>query len=1189
MSTEFFSNSTTSLAPSKQLSLDNFFARSDQIEFLKTCLLSTNDEDHTTGMDASAMSMSYSSFSVMSGSGDSRGSTRGRRKRKSNAQLVYVTGAAGVGKTALLMKAVQAAERGLEKDDNPLLFGDARFDSRTSPVEAIQSCVDTIVKNIQQAGDLKCRCCNQQPQTKETDDGEHEEGEGEDGDDPQCECLGQLLLNMEADHKDLLQVLVPSTSRLFSPKDDSDCHLDDQEDAASISLLETITAEQQEEDDNEGEHVDASTKNFSANNKDALVQLQVALKSLFRALSQRRRVVLLFDDLHRAPADSFDLLGAIATDIEASNLVLCGTYRDKEVTPELKKFQRKLSSRLRTNSIHSLHVGNFSAREVKLMMSELLDSSGDDELTEELSTLIHQRTAGNIFFIKQLLESIQQENMIQFDWMSGKWKCDINLVQQQTAVSENVLEVVVHKIQRLDPQVQSLLQLCACLGSSKVSVEWVEICLPAFYQVEEEASRHYTKLLEVACAEKMLDDLGNGWFKFSHDMVQESVRLLLPKGQEQAELHWTLGRLLFEHIDAEGCLAVKCKLKFLCADLINMGVAGVSPEEKESLDIAKLNLEAAKSANKMSAFHPACQYCQAGINSLGNQPSVDGDHGIVLLDLYVLYAEMLHCTGDFNEAKKYCELVFEQSTFEDHKVPCYITMMQVLNAEAKNEEAVVFGLGALKALGEAIPKKLNKFDSAFEKSKGSKTWISCKDEDVLSLPLMKNERKAACIQVMQCMLTPLTHLSKSDLCTRILKRMMTLTLKYGLTEWAPEAFAIAGADLVARKDDLDQGYRLGKLALALIDRLQAKSVRGRVCWWTTIFTFWWKEPLTNCLDICIDGYRCGMGYGDTHFAFYNIIAYALAYFYSGLPLKPLLDDLDKYCHQMIEYRQYMVLFSIIPCWQVTLNLCGEQPSGPLDMTKGLAVDKQDIAGNDQKVGEQATWSFLMQISFYLGDIEQAAMLADRLEDLDLGLFCAQVFYPTRVFFFSLIAIEQYRTTRKRKFKQKAKKHADLISKWISSGALNLTHKGLILRAELSSISSKTTPEKSQSLYDKAFSTAMRCGFLQDAALTCQLAAAFCEQDLPEYAVPYAVKAFDNWQAWDAVVVASHIEKKYPEIFGGSGSLGSSMGSSQHSERSSERGSRRSRFGAYKGRPRFSFTSSRRHLDIVSQEFHNSDH
>ena len=155
-----------------------------------------------------------------------------------------------------------------------------------------------------------------------------------------------------------------------------------------------------------------------ASNKETWVQLRMALKSFFRALTKSRKIVLVFDDLHRACADSFDLLTAIATDIEASNLVLCCTFRDNEVSPELRKFQRILSSRLRAHAIHTVHVGSFSLEELHKMMIEVLDTNESDEMTGELSRLIHQRTAGNIFFIRQLLESLQQENLIQFDWMN---------------------------------------------------------------------------------------------------------------------------------------------------------------------------------------------------------------------------------------------------------------------------------------------------------------------------------------------------------------------------------------------------------------------------------------------------------------------------------------------------------------------------------------------------------------------------------------------------------------------------------------------------------------------------------------------------------------------------------------------------------------------------------------------------
>ncbi|CAB9499893.1 Protein tyrosine kinase [Seminavis robusta] len=1052
--------------------------------------------------------------------------------------------------------------------------------------------------------------------------------------------------------------------------DDEDAEDDTQSTNSSLSSTSTSTIGDDDESISSGGGRDNRTSLM------AKVHLQVALKSFFLALAKVQKVVLLLDDLQWGNKESFGLLQAILVankkEPKNYNLVLLATYRDNAVTDELRAFQHRLDAASTTSLAAPwktvIHLQSFSRGEVNQMLMDLfdchdysttatssssssrppLDSSssnlpllldgdddneqldtGDDQVTMalELGRLIHQRTAGNIFFIRQLLDSLEAEQMIHYDWMSSKWKCDIARVQKKTAVSENVLQVVVQKIQKFDSNVQRILQLCACLGT-RIRAKWIEVCLPAMFPPTTTTTTcsddqqllllDHKALLQKACSERLLDDLGYGWYKFSHNKVLESVLLLLPEGKARNELHWKLGQLLYQkyqsyyhhnnnnnnnnlqqqepeaaikqeeavpqleqhpnNADAVGATRNRrSRLLFVCADQTNLGGADCCRNPQERLGMVRLNLMAAEAAAKVSAFHPACRYCEAGIEALqplgGDDANKDARQPDALtlalkLDLYQRYAEMLYCTGELDEAKAYCDKVLKLDPSSDHhKVACFITMMQILNAQANNEEVVDFGLEALRALGEKIPKQKSKMKKLLGEKNvlKRKAWISCTDEDVLALPLMKNNRKAACIQVMQSMLIPLVHMSMKDLATRILKRMMTLTLQFGLTKWAPEAFAIAGADLVARKDDISQGYRLGKLAVALVDRLQAKSEQVKVSFWTAAFTFWWKEPLPRCLDMNIDGYKSGMRVGDTHFAFYNIVTYALSYFNSGLPLRPLLVDLDKYCRQMVDYKQVMVLFNIIPCYQATLNLCGEQRTGPLDMQRGLAMGMQRVARGEKQVGEHACWSFLMQISFYLGQMEKVAELSSKLQEIDCGLFRAEVFYPTRVFFFALSAIERYRATKKRRFKQEAQKHTALISKWISSGAINLVHKGMLLRAEMYTITSmKPVPEEAIGLYDKAYTTAMRSGFLQDAALTCQLAAAYCEKAFPEYVTPYAVKAFEQWTAWDAVVIACHLEDKYPEVFS-EDSMGADLDVSTGS--------------AHFGRSRFTMSVVRKHMEF----------
>lgn len=332
------------------------------------------------------------------------------------------------------------------------------------------------------------------------------------------------------------------------------------------------------------------------------------------------------------------------------------------------------------------------------------------------------------------------------------------------------------------------------------------------------------------------------------------------------------------------------RLWFICADQMNMGQEPTKDQERWKL--VQLNYKTARYASQMSAYRPALRYCQVALKV---QPSdatnnKQQEYKNLVLDLYVLSAEMCYCTGNLSQAIEYCDKVIASQSLH-HKLSIFVTKIKSLNAEAKFRQVVDFGLLALKELGEPLPPNPNKMQVVMAHRETTKLLKSASDDAILALPMMKDLQKTTCIQILQGMAMPLVHLSMSNLFALVIARVLRLTFKDGLTRWTPEVFAVAGADLIAREDDIENGFRLGELAMKLQEKLQAKVIKVMVCFWTAPFSFSFKLPLTKCLDVAMEGYSSGMSYGDIHFGFHNVTAYALLYFYGGLRLRPLLEDL----------------------------------------------------------------------------------------------------------------------------------------------------------------------------------------------------------------------------------------------------------------------------------------------------------
>lgn len=117
-----------------------------------------------------------------------------------------------------------------------------------------------------------------------------------------------------------------------------------------------------------------------------------------------------------------------------------------------------------------------------------------------------------------------------------------------------------------------------------------------------------------------------------------------------------------------------------------------------------------------------------------------------------------------------------------------------------------------------------------------------------------------------------------------------------------------------------------------------------------------------------------MEIGDVSTAFQAGVAYGVNYYYSGLALGPLLQDVEKYCNQYLEYNHELHFLLGTPLWQCLLVLTGKCKG----MDEGDIITRRKYCNNPDRIGEQSLWSYSMQVAFYLGDLEKATQLAEKL-------------------------------------------------------------------------------------------------------------------------------------------------------------------------------------------------------------------
>jgi hypothetical protein len=158
---------------------------------------------------------------------------------------------------------------------------------------------------------------------------------------------------------------------------------------------------------------------------------------------------------------------------------------------------------------------------------------------------------------------------------------------------------------------------------------------------------------------------------------------------------------------------------------------------------------------------------------------------------------------------------------------------------------------------------------------------------------MRDPSKLAAMQILN-MLFLNTHIGKKELFPFVVLKMMKLTLLDGISAFSTVAFAGYGS-LLCYSGKVEEGMRFGRLALDLVEELNAQSYYARVgaFVWGTIFVH--SQPFVDSLEPLKSGHRLGLQTGDIEFAMLNAHLHIMFMLDSGMyPISSMLDQFTEF-------------------------------------------------------------------------------------------------------------------------------------------------------------------------------------------------------------------------------------------------------------------------------------------------------
>ncbi|MEM9004851.1 MAG: AAA family ATPase [Cyanobacteria bacterium P01_F01_bin.86] len=839
-------------------------------------------------------------------------------------------------------------------------------------------------------------------------------------------------------------------------------------------------------------------------------------------------LVMFLDDLQWADSASLNLLNVLIGDNQTGYLLLLGAYRDNEVFPAHPLMLALGDLENQKTTLATLTLAPLSVGHINQLVAETL--SCPLALVTPLTNLVYQKTKGNPFFTTQFLKGLHEDGLITFNSNLRYWECDLVQVRK-AALTDDVVEFMTGRLQKLPNPTQEILKLAACIGNQfdletlaiiykKPSAEvatniWNALqsglVLPQseaykFFQEMENQSQNQSNLVS---------------YHFLHDRVQQAAYSLIPDPQKQTT-HYRIGQQLLQNTPLE----IREEQIFALVNHLNYGIDVLSqPDEKEEL--ARLNLMACRKAKSAIAYRAGHDYARKGL-SLLVENSWQEQYELTFA-LTELAAEFAALCGDWKAMERLVGDVVANSHSLVERASVYRLKIQTYTSRNQLSEAIAVALEFLQQLGVTLPDNPAEADIANAIAAIPTLMGDCQVEDLLDLPPIQDPEKSAIVQIAQSIF-PSTYISSPHLLFPLVVGLaVSFSIQYGNSPPSGQAYACYGLMLSAT--DVVTGVKFGQLALQLADKLTAKTAKAEVLVMAGGFLLHRTSPMRDTLPLLQAGYTSALEVGNPEFAGYNAHHLSSNCFWCGRFLEALVEEVSAYCRSLEQMNQLTTANYLRIYWQTTLNLLGRTETPTL--LSGEALQEEDALGQWQAANDVHalfvfhTYKLMLCYLFREFEAAQTQINAGR-QYLSGGLGTVNI--PAFHFYAALNTLAELQSDSEHTVDVLQQVEVDLASlqQWANYASMNHQHKVDLVKAEKCRVLGQKF--EALELYDLAIAGAKANEYLNEEALANELAARFyLDWGKEKVAAAYMQEAYYAYSRWGAKAKTDDLEQRYPHL------------------------------------------------------------
>ena len=867
--------------------------------------------------------------------------------------------------------------------------------------------------------------------------------------------------------------------------------------------------------------------------EEAHSRFRTAVQAFLGAMARPRSpLVLLLENLQWADPATVELLAGLMGSAEAANLLVVAAFRDPESDGDgIAAIPAVLREPVGLTP-HMINLGPLSEDSVvELVMSA---TRAAPAAAASLARVVQKKTGGNPFFIHEFLNLLARDGALHLNRADGRWDWDPSAIAR-AAISDNVVDLMVQRLQRLPPATADVLRLGACIGDS-FDVELLEGIAGA--EPMTEALRDAVgkglllegdgKASPRGGASAQRGEAGGraaAHYRFHHARLQQAAYSLVDD-EERQRVHLRIGRRLLERgagRDTDDSL-------FDVVGHLNRGRALMAERAERHL-LAELNIAAADRARRATAYAIAAGHGEIAMELLapesGNDPEIERRR----FELARAQAECLFLAGEVERATGLAlQLVASAPDLISAASVQFLTA-RTYDHQGRFADEIEVIRQALAKLGIDLPRDMGEIERRIGEGIGRMQAYLGQHavEELSQLPRMTDREKLVAMDLLFQLIPPAIQ-TCPPLFVLAELTMFDLATTHGVSAASAKNFVDCGIIQGGVLGDYATARRLAMAAFELLKEYSPAPVEAGVNFVFANFVSHWRAPFRESLEAFKRAKKIGRELGNVGHTAYAYALETQRLYLVGTSLDGCAEAVREANAYLRQSRARATLPAVMTVEHAVgkLRAMAVDPSSP-PLTDEEAEAQIRASGNGPFMF--AHFQSEAMCSFLLGDISAAARwdaAATALVRASVGIFAVADYH----LFQGLILCARWPVMSADEQAAAAAildQNLAKLANWAGHCAENFGHKQRLLAAEIGRVRGAPLQEVVTAFEDAI--AAARDDFPHMRALANELQAAmWLGQGRRKLARALIQEAHYLYGVWGAGAKVRQLEQAHPEWF-----------------------------------------------------------